>query len=111
MYLFSIQDYTAFKIYYFLFIVFINCIISLIKNLCFNYIIKNLDENYIDKNIKDNFISGKINKISKLKEKIKKGYEIKGEYLKYLSLFLPNFLIIIGSLVYFLMIDFYAHTV
>ena len=105
MYLFSITDYTALKIYYFLFILFINCIISIIKNYCFNKIIKNLDENYIDKNIKDNFISGKINDIDKLKVKIQKGYELKGEYIKYLSLYLPNLLIIIGSLIYFLFID------
>ena len=90
MYLFSITDYTALKIYYFLFILFINCIISIIKNYCFNKIIKNLDEKYIDKNIKDNFISGKINDIDKLKIKIQKGYELKGEYIKYLSLYLPN---------------------
>lgn len=107
MYLFSITDYTAFKIYYFLFILFINCIISIIKNYCFNKIIKNLDDNYIDKNIKENFISGKINDIDKLKIKIQKGYELKGEYIKYLSLYLPNLLIIIGSLIYFLFIDFY----
>lgn len=107
MYLFSITDYTAFKIYYFLFILFINCIISIVKNFCFNKIIKELDNNYIDKKIKEDFISGKINNIDKLKIKIQKGYELKGEYIKYLSLYLPNLLIIIGSLIYFIFIDFY----
>ena len=63
-------------------ILFINCLISLMKNLCLNSIQKNIDEEAIDKKLKDDFIKGEINNINLLKIKIQEGYQIKNELIK-----------------------------
>ncbi len=105
LYLFSIQDFTAFKIYYFLIILFISCLISLLKNICLNSIEKSIDEKTISLKIKDDFIKGKTNNINDLKLSIQNGYLLKGELIRFLTLIIPNVFIIIGSLIYFFYIN------
>lgn len=105
LYLFSIKDFTILKIYTFLIILFINCIISLIKNLCFNVIQKTIDKKTIDLKIKENFINNKINNVISLKNNIQKGYTIKNNYVNLLTRIIPSILIILGSLIYYYFIN------
>lgn len=105
LYLFSIKDFTVFKVYYFLIILFLNCIISIIKNLCFNHIQKHMDKNTIDYKINKDFVNGKINSISSLKKNIQKGYQIKGDYTKLYKSIIPEIFIILGTIIYFYLIN------
>lgn len=104
-YIFSINDFTFIKIITFLKILFINCFISLMKNICLNIIQKNIDENLIDSKIKNDFIKGKINNINALKNNIQEGYRIKNNLIKNLCIIIPNIFILIGSLVYIFFIN------
>lgn len=105
LYLFSIKDFTVIKITTFIKILFINCIISLLKNICLNIIQKNIDNKVIDKKINDDFIKGKINNINALKYHIQEGYNIKNDLIRYLCVIIPNTFVLIGSLIYLFIIN------
>lgn len=106
-YLFSIRDFTNNKIYTFLIILFINFIISTIKNLCFNKIQNNIDDQFIYKNISSSLFNGKINSIVELKNKITNGYQIKNNYFELIVNILPSIFIILGSFIYLFIINKY----
>lgn len=105
MYLFSIRDFTAFKVYYFLIILFINFIISIVKNICFNSIQKELDTRTIDLKIKEDFIRGKTNKINELRVSIQKGYYVKADIIRLLVNIIPSIFILIGTIIYLYIIN------
>ena len=105
MYLFSIRDFTAFKIYYFLIMLVINFFISSMKNICFNFINKSIDNNTIDLKIKNNFRNGKINNVNDLRVNIQRGYNVKNDYILLLINIIPNIFIIFGTLIYFFSIS------
>lgn len=105
LYLFSIKDFTFIKIFTFLIIIVINFIISLLKNLCFNYIQKNIDDKSLFYVFNDKLYNGNINSIEDIKKKLKIGYQIKHNYIHLLTNIMPSIFIVVGSLIYLFFIN------
>lgn len=109
-YLFSIEDFTVFKILFFLIVTFIICIISFLKNYFINKIHQFLDTHVVDKTIYHSF-DLQNEDIYKVKMVINNAYQLKIRIFTFLSSFIPGIIILGISLLTFLLIDYILATI